>query len=74
MWLYNTEVQIEEQLNLGSRNGKKNNYMDLSSDKQDIFYTRIPGYDYEKDIEVLLIATENNAVKNNNVKAKINNT
>ena len=63
---------------IANRNGKKNNSTDISSDKLVRFLTRRRTYGNKRDISKekmnLLIATQNNTIRTNYIKAKINNT
>ena len=56
---------------LENKNVKKNNFIDILSDKQVKSYTRKLGHGEEREIDSLLIAAQNNAIGTNYVKARI---
>ena len=69
-----TQGTTEQQLE-GNKNKKKNNCMDISSDKQANSHTRRLGHwlrkgDLKKETESLQIAAQNNSIKTNFIKAK----
>ena len=66
-----------EQQKLGNKNGKKKNCMDISTDKLAKFNTRRPGLrkgKLKRETKSLLIVVQNNAIRTNYIKAKIDYT
>ena len=68
--------QREKQQKLGNRNGKKNNRMNISSDKtaHEKSLTWLRKRNLKRKTESLLIAAQKNAIRTNRIKAKIDNT
>ena len=69
----------KQQQKLENRNGKKNNCMNISSNKLAKSYKRIPEHGYEKEtlrdkLNLFLIAAQNKAIRTNYITAKIDNT
>ena len=54
--------------------GRKNNCMDISSNKQTKSHTRRPRHAQEREIESLLKAAQNQTIRTNKVKEKIDTT
>ena len=60
---------------LGNRNGKKNNCMDISSDKpHEKTWIWLKKGNLKRETESLLTATQNKAITTNSVKARIDKT
>ena len=63
----------DQQNNKKTEMGRKNNSMDISSDKMAKFHTRTWLWkgNFKKEIESISIADQNNVIRTNYIKAKI---
>ena len=70
--------RLEDYMKPRKRNGKKNNFWGILNDKQAIPHTRALDVakkgNIKRETESLLIAAKNNAIRINNIKARIDKT